>query len=210
MSRCSHLESFISGLGIGVHHEELLLKAQEYLRLMDIKVQDLKKAENARNSIATEFACKYLHIDVPRDKLVELAGISSKDYKTALQKCAVRMDLKFKNRNTIEVYKIKYSSDDTAAYAYSLLETYKQQDAISKPFEQIPDYETPLYHGAAFVVAAKVNKLQAVPKKDKFFDLLDLPSKQLFQKVCTAMEVNRWTLDFRQLSDSDLCFFYLS
>jgi hypothetical protein len=191
-----HLEDFVDELDFGVHKEDITSKALENIRLMDLKVTNLKKAENARIPLAIEFACKSLHITAPRPALVHRAGISNKEYIEAFQKCINLMGFKFENLNTITVFGVKYSSSDTATDAHTLLEAYaRQQKAKGNTYQQpAGDYGSALYHGAAFIVAAKMNKVKAMPKRDHFFLTLDLPNKDLFMKVCAAMEVRVHTV----------------
>lgn len=187
------MQSAVAQLRFGDHEEEILSRALENERLMELKVPNLKKAENARMSLSIEFACKSLNIAVSRAALIKLCGdLSPKIYVEAFQKCTNLMGLKFENHNTIDVFAIKYgSSQATVDAAHSILESYKQHQSASHMYNQVPDYSSALYQGAAFAVAAKASKLKSMPKKDAFFDSLDISNKQLFHKVCTDMEVSR-------------------
>ena len=184
------LHDLINQLNFGIKNDEIIQKALEYERLMTMKVINLKKAENARTPIAIEFACKTLYVTVPRDTLVRFSGLRHNEYLQAVQKCKSLMGLKFENLNTIEVFGFKYSGEDTAKEAYAILEAYKQEEAKINKYEQLPDYDSALYQGAAFVVASRITKLKTVPKRDVFFETLDLPSKAIFNKMCNSMEVS--------------------
>lgn len=188
----AQMESAVVGLGLaGTWQDEIVTKALENQRLMSMKVNNLNRAESARTALAIEFACKSLRIPVPpRTSFLKLAGgLSQKDYVDAFQKCIKLMDLKFENLNTIDVFAVKYGSSDTASDAKLLLEAFKRQQAKLSKYHHTPDYGSALYQGAAFIVAAKTNKLKVVPKRDAFFESLDLPNKNLFNRLCMELEV---------------------
>lgn len=188
------LDSMVAGLNFGPLEQEVLAKAKENERLMGIKGVKLANAENARLPIAIEFACKHLHITVPRASLLKESGLSSKVYIEALQRCTNLMGFKFANLNTIDVFAVRYSSTGTAIDARRILEAFKKQDQMSNSLmyqkRNDDDYDTALYHGAAFSVAAKINKLTSVPRRDVFLNSLDVANKKLFLKVHALMEVS--------------------
>eukprot|EP00603_Paraphysomonas_imperforata_P015891 CAMPEP_0114470514 /NCGR_PEP_ID=MMETSP0104-20121206/11308_1 /TAXON_ID=37642 ORGANISM="Paraphysomonas imperforata, Strain PA2" /NCGR_SAMPLE_ID=MMETSP0104 /ASSEMBLY_ACC=CAM_ASM_000202 /LENGTH=330 /DNA_ID=CAMNT_0001644275 /DNA_START=203 /DNA_END=1195 /DNA_ORIENTATION=- len=189
MALAQQMKNAVEALDFGAKEDEITSKALEYMRMMEIKVNNLKKAENARMALAIEFSCKSHHIPVPRTALMKLAGgVSQKDYIDAIQKCTNLMDLKFDNLCTIEVFGVKYSSVDTANMARELLVTYEQQQAQLNRYMQKRDYGSALYQGAAFAVAAKANKLKVMPKRDIFFKTLDLSTKSVFDKICAELE----------------------
>ena len=169
---------------------QLINLIMENERQMARKVPHLKKGENARTPLAIELSCLALHITVPRDELLSVAGIKKNDYLQALEKCTKLMGFQVQNRKTIEMFAIKYSSVDTGTSAYSLLESYEQQHEAKHKFQQPLDYQSALYQAAAFFIAAKVRKLKSVPRRDQFFATLDLTNGTLFTKVCDDMEVS--------------------
>lgn len=181
------VEELVARLNLGEMDGQVTSKAKELERLMALKVPNLKKAENARPALAVEFACKHLFRSMPRSAFVQAAGVSQRDYTEAYQKCCNLMGLRFQNNNTIEVFRVKYGSNETADCALSLLEAFKQQDSLKFKHHALPDYNSPLYHGAAFVAAAKRTKLNSI-KRDTFFSALEIPNKAMFNRVCSEIE----------------------
>lgn len=171
---------------------DLINQIMENERLMLRKVPDLKKGENARTSLGIELACLALHIPAPREDLLRIAGIKSRDYLIALEKCKTLMCFQQDNRNTIEIFAVKYSSPDVGAYALSLLQAYihKYQEEERNKYSKPPDYQSALYQGAAFYIAAKIKKLKSVPKREVFFKSLDSTNSSLFYKLCHEIEVS--------------------
>lgn len=62
-------------------------KSKEVIRLMDLKLPDLRRAEACRQVLAVDLACRVLNIQPNKANLMKQVPADAKDYQQALVKC---------------------------------------------------------------------------------------------------------------------------
>ncbi|XP_012891533.1 PREDICTED: origin recognition complex subunit 6 [Dipodomys ordii] len=168
---------------LGLSEPEVLRKAEEYLRLSQVKCISLSAhtTETSNAVMCLDLAASYMKYPLDRAYLIKLSGLNKKMYQSYLKSFECLLGL---NSNIgIRDLSVQFSCTEAVNMASKILQSY---EASLPQTQQVDlDLSRPLFTTAALLSACKILKLKV--DKNKMAATSGV-KKAIFDRLCKQLE----------------------
>ncbi|XP_053557847.1 origin recognition complex subunit 6 [Bombina bombina] len=168
---------------LGITSDRVLLKAEEYLRLAQVKCSGLSGRTTATSNaaICLQLAATSLKHPVDKGYLVRLSGLNKQVYQSCLRsfECLLGLDSKLGIRDLA----VQHGCMEAVNTASKILNRYESTLPLAQ--QEDLDLSKPLFTTAALYSACRCLKLKA--EKNKFIAASGV-KKGIFDRLCIQLE----------------------
>ncbi|XP_058383720.1 origin recognition complex subunit 6 [Diceros bicornis minor] len=181
---------------LGIAEPEVLRKAEEYLRLLQVKCIGLSAhtTETSNAVMCLDLAASCMKCPLDRPYLIKLSGLNKKMYQSCLKSFECLLGL---NSNIgIRDLAVQFSCIEAVNMASKILQSY--ESSLPQTQQVDLDLSRPLFTTAALLSACKILKLKV--DKNKMVATSGV-KKAIFDRLCKQLEKIGQLID-REPSDS--------
>ncbi|XP_003792565.1 origin recognition complex subunit 6 [Otolemur garnettii] len=168
---------------LGLSEPEVLRKAEEYLRLSQVKCAGLSALTTETSSavMCLDLAASCMKCPLDRAYLIKLSGLNKKTYQSCLKsfECLLGLDSNIGIRDLA----VQFSCTEAVNIASKLLQSY--ESSLPKTQQVDLDLSRPLFTTAALLSACKILKLKV--DKNKMVATAGV-KKAIFDRLCKQLE----------------------
>ncbi|XP_053438063.1 origin recognition complex subunit 6 isoform X2 [Nycticebus coucang] len=168
---------------LGLSEPEVLRKAEEYLRLSQVKCAGLSvlTTETSSAVMCLDLAASCMKCPLDRAYLIKLSGLNKKIYQSCLKsfECLLGLDSNIGIRDLA----VQFSCTEAVNIASKLLQSY--ESSLPKTQQVDLDLSRPLFTSAALLSACKILKLKV--DKNKMVATAGV-KKAIFDRLCKQLE----------------------
>ncbi|XP_049642219.1 origin recognition complex subunit 6 [Suncus etruscus] len=171
------------GARLGIADAAVLRKAEEFLRLSEIKCAGLLAHITETNNaiMCLDLAASYMKFPLDRAYLIKLSGLNKKIYQNYLQSFECLLGL---NSNVgIRDLAVQFSCTEAVNVASKILQSY--ESSLPQAQQEDLDLSRPLFVTAALLSACKILKLKV--DKNKMVSISGV-KKAIVDRLCKQLE----------------------
>lgn len=181
---------------LGIAEQEVLRKAEEYLRLSHVKCVGLsaRTTETSNAVMCLDLAASCMKCPLDRAYLIKLSGLNKKMYQSCLKSFECLLGL---NSNIgIRDLAVQFSCTEAVNLASKILQSY--ESSLPQTQQVDLDLSRPLFTTAALLSACKILKLKVDRNK---MAATSGVKKAIFDRLCKQLEKIGQQID-REAGDS--------
>nr|XP_006641435.1 PREDICTED: origin recognition complex subunit 6 [Lepisosteus oculatus] len=167
---------------MGITSDKILTKAQEYLRLSQIKCPGLSSHTTATSKavVCLELAATATKHPLDKEYVIKLSGLNKKMYQSLLKsmECLLGLESQIGLRDLA----VQYGCIDAVTTAAKILERYEA--SLPEAQQKDIDLSKPLFTTAALHTACRCMKI----KVDKKLVAMSGAGKRIFDRLCAQLE----------------------
>ncbi|XP_048402614.1 origin recognition complex subunit 6 isoform X1 [Stegostoma tigrinum] len=169
---------------LGIESRKVIQKAEEYLRLLEVKCTGFSAHVTAASSavMCLDLAAASLKYPLDKDCALKLAGLTKKAYQVHLK--ALESILGLYSQLGIRDLAVQYGCTEAVDASVKILKRY--ETSLSEAQQSDLDFSKPLFTTAALFTACKCLKIKI--DKSKLVASSGV-KKTIFDRLCSQMEV---------------------
>ncbi|XP_015344263.1 origin recognition complex subunit 6 [Marmota marmota marmota] len=178
---------------LGLTKPEVLRKAEEYLRLSQVKCIGLSAhiTETSNAVMCLDLAASWMKCPLDRPYLIKLSGLNKKMYQSCLKSFECLLGL---NSNVgIRDLAVQFSCTEAVNMASKILQSY--ESSLPQTQQVDLDLSRPLFTTAALLIACKILKLKV--DKNKMAATSGV-KRAIFDRLCKQLEKIGQQIDNRE------------